>query len=417
MKVEFFSSDPRHKARSKMEFVMNQGSDQLAIATGFCSAAGVALLLAHTRRLASRDSFVVVPSAPPTDYLELSKLHAQIPNNLFVHWGALSPTEKKIGAALMHSKVIFARSGQNCWLWTGSHNFTGNATQGGNCEAAVLIQGVADEQPFVDALSHLVACRSEATLYDPDTLPPNDTKREDILVLHVEQHFEFGRNLPCRIHLCLNSPDFDELLAAPVTVRLFLYRPGALARGWQDALPSAAFSGVLTGVNLTGRNPKTGRGGTTAEWSAADFNIEENNDGILLLTHPGPPTRGVATQAVLSIVANSDPNEALFSERPRVEQRSVPGTERVAAIDLDMRKFFRSADVQPHGLLHVPIVRREQFIRVAEGDVRSRDFDRIRTRIAGRQQIGIESETLSDERLRRRHPFIVRAKYRLSDGE
>jgi hypothetical protein len=86
MKVEFFSADPRHKARSVMEFVMNQGSDQLAIATGFCTAAGVALLLAHTRRLTSTDSFVVVPSAPPTDYLELSKLHKKIPNNLFVHW-------------------------------------------------------------------------------------------------------------------------------------------------------------------------------------------------------------------------------------------------------------------------------------------------------------------------------------------
>lgn len=417
MKVEFFSADPRHKARSKMEFVMNQGSDQLAITTGFCSAAGVALLLAHTRRLASRDSFVVVPSAPPTDYPELSKLHEKIPNNLFVHWGALAPREKKAGAALMHSKVILALSGQNCWLWTGSHNFTGNATQGGNCEAAVLIQGMADEQPFVDALSHLYACRSEATPYDPDTLPPNDTTREDILVLHVEQHLEFGGNLPCRIHLCLNSPDFDELLAAPVSVRLFLYPPGGLARGWQETIPSEAFSGVLTGVNLTGRNPKTGRGGTTAEWSAADFNIEEDHVRVLQLNKSGPPTRSVATQAVLSIVAKSDPNEALFSERPRIEQRSVPGPERLATVDPDMRRFFRSADVRPSGLLHVPIVRREQFIRVAEDDVRSRDFDRVRSRIAGRQEIEIESGTLSDEGLRRRHPSIVRAKYRLPDDE
>lgn len=416
MKVQFFSADPRHKARSTMEFVMSQGTDQLAIATGFCTAAGVALLLSHTRRLEAPNSFVVVPSAPPTDYSELAKLHAAIPNNLFVHWGALSPTEKKAGAALMHSKVIYARSGQNCWVWTGSHNFTGNATQGGNCEAAVLMQGTTDEKLFADALNHLIACRSEASPYDPDIAPPNDTRREDILVIHAEGQIDGDSGLPCRIHLCLDSSTYDQMLAAPVPVRLFLYHKGALANGWQNAMPTTAFAGVLTGLNLTGLNPNAGRGGTTAEWSAADFNIEENA-GIPTLTDPRPPSREVTTQAVLSIEQVSNPDEALFSEKPRVEQRTIPGADRFAAIDADMRRFFRSSDVQPTGLLHVPVIGREQVIRIAEGDVRLSDHDRIRYRIAGRQQIKIESDAVPEERLRRRHPFIVRAKYRFPDAE
>lgn len=395
---------------------MSNGTDQLVIATGFCTAAGVALLLAHTDRLKGLDSFVVVPSAPPTDYAELAKLHSAIPNNLFVHWGALSPYEKKAGAALMHSKVIYARAGQNCWLWTGSHNFTGNATQGGNCEAAVLITGTADEKPFVDALMHLRACRDEASDYDPDMAPPNDTRREDTLVIHAEGHLDANSGLPCRIHLCLDSPNYDDLLTAPVPVRLFLYENGSLTRGWQAAIPKAAFSGVLSGLNLTGLNPSVRRGGTTAEWSSANFNIEEAG-GVLVLGDAGPPRRGVTTQAVLAIDAIADTQEALFTEKPRIDQRLISGTERFAAVDPDMRKFFRKADVHAAGLLHVPVVGREQVIRVAEGDLRLRDFDRIRARIAGRQQIAIESDELSEARRVRRHPFLVRAKYKLPDAD
>ena len=41
----------------------------------------------------------------------------------------------------MHSKVFFARAGEQCRLWTGSHNLTASAMQGVNCEAAVLVEG------------------------------------------------------------------------------------------------------------------------------------------------------------------------------------------------------------------------------------------------------------------------------------
>jgi hypothetical protein len=31
-----------------------------------------------------------------------------------------------------------------------------------------LLHGNAEEKPFVDALDHLLACKREASLYDPD---------------------------------------------------------------------------------------------------------------------------------------------------------------------------------------------------------------------------------------------------------
>ncbi|MEF8726651.1 MAG: hypothetical protein V5B34_00275 [Accumulibacter sp.] len=412
MDIDFFAENPRKSARNTMESVMNRGSDQLAIAIAFCSAAGVALLTRQVPRLKKRDSFVVVSSAPPTDYAELSKLYEAIPENLFVHWGATAPYENKAGTPLMHSKVVYARSGQECWLWVGSHNLTGNATQGGNCEAAVLLHGTSCDKPFVDALGHLSACRGEATPYDPDVSSHNDAQREDILVIHAEGELTPDRNLPCRIHLCLDSADFDGLLSAPAPVRLFLYPRQALRHGWQDANPTAAFSGTLTGVNFTAANPNAKGSGTTAAWSAADFNIAEQ-EGVLALLPSGQPTRNVTTQAVLYISAPSSTSEALFAERPRVEIQPISGPERLSPIDLDMRRFFRARHIQHDQLLHIPVSGRRQVIRVTESDVRPRDTERIRARVAAGR--ALDFEDVPERRLRVRHPFIVRAKYRLPD--
>src|SRR5205823_9447747 len=49
-----------------------------------------------------------------------------------------------------------------CWLWTGSHNLTASASQGVNCEAAVVLEGSIEEQPFRDAMSHLERCKQES---------------------------------------------------------------------------------------------------------------------------------------------------------------------------------------------------------------------------------------------------------------
>jgi hypothetical protein len=413
MDVEFFAADPRRKSRPILEQILRNGTDQLAIACAFCTAAGVELLLRHAARLAKADSFVVVSAAPPTDYPELSRLHAVIPSRLFVHWGALAPVEIKNGAALMHSKVFYARAGRECWLWTGSHNLTGNATQGGNCEAAVLLHGTVDEQPFVDALQHLLACRNEATLYDPDSPPLGRAQKTDILVIHAEANtLPPPGSLPWRIHLCLNSAEFDELLTAPADVRLFLYPSGTLIRGWQNATPSAAYSGSLTGQNLTAQNPRARRAGTPAEWSAANFGIVESGN-FLVMGPVAPPSAAVTTQAVLYVETQIDPHESLFSEEPRVEVKLLPGEQWLTPVDSDMQRFFRKKHVHGSSILHVPFTGRRQVIRVPGDEAREADFERIQVDIGANRDIPIEFAEISEARMMKRHPFIIRAKYRL----
>jgi hypothetical protein len=412
MKVDFFADDPRKKSRPMLEQILSRGVDQLSIACAFCTGAGIELLLRHSSRLRNAGSFVVVSAAEPTDYLRLAELHREIPGNLFVHWGNLSPVEKKAGAALMHSKVFYARAGRECWLWTGSHNLSGNATQGGNCEAAVILNGTADEKPLVDAMQHLLACRNQATLYDPNTPPPGSAERVDILAVHVEADPIPADLLPWRIHLCLDSPDFDELLEPPADVRLFFYQKGSLRNGWQEATPIAAFSGSLTGKNLTAENPRARRAGTPAEWNAATFGITESK-GVPIVIPPGPPGPSVTTQGIIFVDADSDPAESLFTEEPKVETVLIPGDVSLSEVDPDMRRFFQRNSLQDSSLVHVPFIGRRQVLNVHEGDARTSDLDKIRAKIAPGTDIPVEFKQLSAAQLEKRHPFIVRAKYRL----
>jgi hypothetical protein len=413
MDVDFFSDDPRRKARPRLDDILIRGVDQLVIACCFCTAAGVQILQRHVSRLGKVGSFAVVSVAPPTDYAALADLHRSIPDNLFVHWGAFSPVEKKASAALMHSKVFYARAGNECWLWTGSHNLTGNATQGGNCEAAVLLHGTADEQPFMDALTHLQTCRNESTLYDPNSLPPGGADRADLLAIHAETDVVPTDPLPWHIHLCLNTADFDQLLDPPADVRLFLYPRGSLHGGWQHAAPIVAYSGSLTGLNLTARNPQTGHAGVLAEWRAATFSITEVH-GVLVLGPDSPPGGSVTTQAVLNIAAQSPPDEILFSEEPKIVERMLEGERSLSSIDPDMKRFFDNKSVQGTQMVHLPIIGRRFVIKVPAYEARQRDFQKIQHQVSPELELPIELIEPSKRKLEKHHPFIIRARYRLS---
>ena len=412
MNVEFYAADPRERSRPRLDEILRQGVDQLAIACAFCTAAGVEILMRHVSRLSKPDSFLVVAVAPPTDYAALNNLHQAIPGNLFIHWGMYSPIEVKNGAALMHSKVFYARAGNNCWLWTGSHNLTGNATQGGNCEAAVLLTGSAEEQPFIDAMKHLQACKSEATPYDPDATPPGGGEPADILVIHAETDVVLSDPFPWHIHLCLDSANFDDLMKTGQEVRLFLYSPGALLSGWQSATPLATYSGSLTGINLTEINPRARNTGVPAEWRAANFSITEDR-GVLVLGPDRPPDARVMTQAVISIDRSSDFSESLLSEAPKVEPRLISGKISLSSLDSDMRQFFRKGSVDGANLIRRPYTGRRHVISMAADAARESDIDKIKRELAPDRNLTIELEEPTDAKLAKQHPFIIRARYRM----
>jgi hypothetical protein len=411
MKVEFFASDPRRKARTHLDEVLSRGADQLAVACAFCTAAGVELLKRHADRLKAEDSFLVVASEKPTDHTALADLDRLIHGHLFLHWGAQTPVELKVGPAIMHSKVFFARTGSDCWLWTGSHNLTGSATQGANCEAAVLLQGHVTEQVFVDALKHLTICRDEARIFSPDTLPHGEWERIDMVAIHAEAAVLPGGAWPWHVRLGLSTAIYDWLLRPPADVHLFLYESGALRFGWAKAEPIAAYAGSLTALNFTGIHPKTK--GIPADWSAASYAITEANSGILHLVPPYAPAREVTTQAVINIEGISNRRDALLSETPKIESRMEPGEPTFTRLDPDMARFFRKDSREGGALVYTPIRETRRVLRLPEHEVRPRDLDNIAALMPWKpeepSQIAYESGSQSLQR----HPFIVRAKCRI----
>jgi len=78
------------------------------------------------------DSFVVVAWEPPTSLQAAQAVHALCPGNFYVHLGAQTPAEKGVGGRPHALESVSSAAGDQCWLWTGSHNLTASAAQGLN---------------------------------------------------------------------------------------------------------------------------------------------------------------------------------------------------------------------------------------------------------------------------------------------
>jgi hypothetical protein len=349
MKASFHSSDPYSGSRRHLEALLLGGSDQLAISCAYCTAAGVDFLKPHASRLRNGGSFVVVSWDKPTDFTALEELHSLIPGHLFVHYGNTTPVERKVGNSKMHSKVFYARSRNECALWTGSHNLTASAILGANCEAAILLEGQPDETPFVDALTHLKACRDEAHAFYTGMRGPDeiDLAKEPTVIIHAEG---IATNSPWHLHLRAKGTQLDSILSPPASLRLYLYHPGSLSRGWQLARPHAAYHGNLTGMNLTPNHPNYS--GAHANWPSAQHVVDIDFKG-----NPpafGPPCAdppGVTTQALFHVNKSADLHEVWLRKKPIAKLQFIPGPESRRPADADMLRFFTKQSVGPAGEL------------------------------------------------------------------
>lgn len=404
MNVRFIAPNPRQRAKPILDTVLSAGTEQLAIACAFLTPGGVELLRRHAQRLQLDPSFIVVAWEPPTTLESLNELYALAPGRVYVHLGSLTPVERGVGSGLMHSKVFFAKAGQRCRLWTGSHNLTASASQGVNCEAAVVLEGTFDEQPFADALAHLEQCRNEAMLFDPLNPPPSPTP-EQTLVIHAECHTTL-KNLPWYIHLRPATTDYDKAMRPPAAVWLYLYNPGTLQVGRPRPKPTGAWSGTLTALNFTEHHPK--HRGISADWGDADYVIELVN-GIPCLTGPKPHTT-TPSQGVLR-VRTAQPSETVWlTEAPEPKLERVVGQTRISEVDPEFRRFFTKQSLAGDGLLHQEYRSLNAVARLPRKEVGSAEATELVTRLG----LPADSELLIDETIEEKDifAFIYRAKYR-----
>ena len=406
MKVRFIAPNPREKARFRLDDVLRHGRDQLAIACAFLTRGGAEVLKKHVARLNLPNSFIVVAWETPTDLDALNELHNLIPRNLYIHLGAQTPVEKGVGRGLMHSKVFYARSGNQCQLWTGSHNLTASAVLGVNCEAAIVLEGTADEQPFQDALSHLIRCKDEAILFDPSN-PPRQPVAQTTLIIHAECDVAL-KNCPWFVHFRAATVDYDQVLRPPGAVWLYLYAPGTLQRGQHRPKAWAAFSGRITALNFTENHPSDV--GIPADWRDANFIIEEDRQtGVFHLIEPTPHTK-TPTQGVFRMETQDDPRTVWLSDNPTPKLERVVGTTNVSEIDPEFRRFFTKQSLNADGLVHQEYRSLQMRLRLPRKEVG--EYDNID--LQDRFDLPQRAEVLIDETMMQgdRFEFIYRAKYR-----
>jgi hypothetical protein len=321
-----------------------------------------------------------------------------------VHLGSLTPVERGLGAGLMHSKVFFAKAGNQCRLWTGSHNLTAMATQGGNREAAVLIEGTFDEPVFTDALAHLNECRAEAMLFDPLNPPPAQ-QPEQTLVIHAECHTAL-KNMPWFVHLRPAGTEYDKAMRPPAAVCLYLYEPNSLQLGRPRPTPTAVYSGTLTALNFTEHHPQYR--GISADWSAANYVIEINH-GIpcLLKSRPHSTT---PSQGVFCVEATESRDTVWLTESPEPKLERVVGDRKTSEIDPEYRKYFTKASLEGWGLVHQEYRSLKTTVRVPRKEVGNVEALDLQTKLRMSDSV----ELLIDEAMEQddKFTFIYRAKFR-----
>jgi hypothetical protein len=408
MNVQFIASDPRLRARPMLDAVLAAGAEQIAIACAFLTPGGTELLKRHAQRLRLSPSFVVLSWDWPTSLEALNELHGVIPGKVYVHLGSLTPVERvprKTGlAALMHSKVFFARNRRHCWLWTGSHNLTATATQGANCEAAVLVDGAIEEPFFKDALDHLNRCKLEAILFDPLNPPPPQST-EPTLVIHAECRTNL-KSAPWFVHLRPTTTRYDDAMRPPAGVCLHLYDQGCLHRGRPRPIAKASYSGTLTALNFTETHPQYH--GITGDWRGADYVIEMD-DGIPCLTQPRANI-DTPSQGIFRVEAQEKLETVWLTESPVPTLERVVGPTRVSEIDPEFIKFFTASSVKKGKLFHQEYRRLRLKTRLPRKEVGSLK----QLELSERLSLPRSTEVEIDEKLESsdEFAFIYRAKYR-----
>ncbi len=344
MNLEFCWSNARQPARQKIDEVLRFGEDQLALAVAFCTGAGVQILSRHISNLNRPESFVVVSSKKPTNLRALGGLDERIPERIYVHYGGTAPREIQatpFNTPLMHSKVIYARNGNECKLWVGSHNLTASATIGMNYEGAMLLTGDADEPQFRDALQHLLHCRSRSLPFHPSMMveDDDDAERQNILNIHAESEVEIEQT-PCFVHLCLPNSSNDREVNPGDKVILYLYPKGSLKGRLDPTKAKAVYEGQQTSKDFTQIHPTAP--GIPAAWQDADYIIEWN-DSVYQMLPARTPKADTTTQVVLRFERrNDDIKKDLFLEKkPETKVAIETDESRLTGIDDDMVQFLR----------------------------------------------------------------------------
>jgi hypothetical protein len=210
---------------------------------------------------------------------------------------------------------------------------------GVNREAAILLEGTDDEQPFQNAVKHLESCRDEAIPFDPNH-PPPPLDPQPTLIIHAESHTTLQAP-PWFVHFRPSTTLYDKLMRPPSPVWLFLYPPQSLTPARTRPIPQAAYSGTITALNFTEHHPTKG---TPASWTQAPYIIEDQG-GVFAVTQSRPATK-TPTQGVFSIQAEEPASTLWLSENPAAKMEKTVSEERIEDLEPKFQRFFTTRSLR-----------------------------------------------------------------------
>jgi hypothetical protein len=239
-----------------------------------------------------------------------------------------------------------------------------------------------------------------------EPLQEPDGEPADVVVIHAETDELTDLSPPWHVGLGLRSAEYDWSLQPPAEVRLHLYRRGELARGWHNAVSQVSYAGTLTGLNFTDSHPEYA--GMAARWDDKHFSITEEQS-IPLFAQSRPGTKGVVTQAVINVESLVASGEAFLPAKPKVEREERANRRILGWIDADLAGFFTKASIRDGQLVYEIQHPGKSTWTLSVSDLRDADKRSLYEEAKARQ---IDLFDAMEEK-RARHPFIMRAKYRL----
>ena len=260
MTLEFVSTDETTQAHSKFCDFLAQSDDGVQMAFAYLSKAGWSLLEGQQSSLAHDMSFLVVSVDFPTDLDVLAEVARNYPDKVYLHLGWVTPYEKKVGAALMHSKLAVGRGSGGWRLWVGSQNMTARAMVSGNMEAALLYESGQRDQPICDAEQHLRRCKNGAETFDLSKLDEYKQIQASkafgigikgkLLVLYAEEVWPIV-SFPALVVVRIPTAYYDGLTNTGTEAHLIVLPVGKL--GKSPFLPPGAkrYTGVVIEDNRT----------------------------------------------------------------------------------------------------------------------------------------------------------------------
>jgi len=377
--VRFFHPGGQMNVRPELDNLMGSATRSLRGAVCYMTRPGAMVLSQHVERFKLPGGFFVASIDPPTNLKSLKALHYKAPGHIYIHLGAITPEETKVGRALMHSKVLLAIGDHTSRLWVGSHNMTGNAVMGGNFEAGVEITAANSDAAIHDATSHLEACRSTAELFNPNRMGdyeriqkerwprPDEISSQRILVIHAEAEY-IPTGAPFTVHIRLGMTDYDRMFRVEDIVRLFLYPRGTLCpQNKVDIQKSNLWHGTMTGVVRTEKHPRNR--GVGGRFDAADFELDiPDLEKPPVMVVAGKSTVSPFTQVVLRMDKRGEVGKELYSidsKNPFVSVLDSGDTVfDLHEVDKDMLQYFTPESYEGHTLKYRPVVGMKRKIEI-----------------------------------------------------